>query len=167
MTIYPDGRRVYELDRRTQEGQSPRDRRRYDGGGGPAIIYPDGRRVYEGDRRSQDGPWNDRDRDGYRDGRHDDRPQWRPGAYPRSFHSPRRYHAHPYRRPPHFYVHVWSFGELLPYAWFGPEYVITDWWAYDLPPPPPGYDWVRVGDDALLVDEYTGRIVQVVRDLFW
>jgi len=26
---------------------------------------------------------------------------------------------------------------------------------------------VRVGDDALLIDEYTGQVAQVVRQLFW
>ena len=41
-----------------------------------------------------------------------------------------------------------------------------DWWSYGLPEPPYGYDWVRVGPDALLVD-YSGRIVQVVRAVFW
>ena len=70
-------------------------------------------------------------------------------------------------RPPHFYAHIWSFGEFLPQSWYGPEYVIEDWWDFDLPAPPYGYVWVRVGDDALLVDDYDGRVVQVVRALFW
>lgn len=131
---------------------------------------------WEGDRRSADGP-QAHGRDGRRDGdwnrgdgnRNDwrGRPQWRPGAYPHSFHSARRYRVGPYIRPLHYYTHVWAFGEFLPGTWFGPDYVIEDWWNYDLPAPPPGFDWVRVGDDALLVDEYTGRIVQVVRQLFW
>jgi Ni/Co efflux regulator RcnB len=33
--------------------------------------------------------------------------------------------------------------------------------------PPIGYVWVRVGHDALLVDEFNGRVVQVVRYVFW
>lgn len=121
-----------------------------------------------GDRR-HDGDWNrgDRNRGGWDRGNRHDRPQWRPGVYPRAFFSVQRYYARPYVRPPRFYVRVWNFGDYLPSAWFGPDYVIDDWWNFDLPPPPYGYDWVRVGDDAFLVDGYTGRIVQVVRQLFW
>jgi Ni/Co efflux regulator RcnB len=33
--------------------------------------------------------------------------------------------------------------------------------------PPSGFDWVRVGYDAILVDAYTGQVVQVVRMVFW
>ena len=33
--------------------------------------------------------------------------------------------------------------------------------------PPPGFDWVRSGPDALLIDQFSGRIVQVVRNVFW
>ena len=50
---------------------------------------------------------------------------------------------------------------------FGPSYRLNDWWSYGLPWPPPGYDWVRIGDDALLIDRFSGRVVQVVRNLFW
>ena len=66
-----------------------------------------------------------------------------------------------------FYFRIWNYGEFLPSAWYGPDWYILDPWYYDLPLPPPGFDWVRVGDDAVMIDEYTGRIVQVVRDVFW
>lgn len=173
-----------------EDRQELRDWRRFNGGRVPGVEDPRrkepprpdrrraddhrGDRVQEGDRRSHDGPWtggrpdghrSDRDHDGDRD-RHG-RPEWRPGAYPPAFRSHHRYHVRPYRRPPHFYVRAWSFGEFLPPAWYGPEYLIEDWWIYGLPAPPYGYDWVRVGQDALLVDDYSGRIVQVVRYLFW
>jgi Ni/Co efflux regulator RcnB len=122
----------------------------------------------DGDHRP-DGGWNrgDGNRGDWNRGDWRGHPQWRPGVYPHSFHSARRYRIGPYVRPPHFYAHPWTFGEILPSAWFATDYLIDDWWNYDLPEPPPGYDWVRVGDDALLVDEYSGRIVQVVRELFW
>jgi Ni/Co efflux regulator RcnB len=107
------------------------------------------------------------DRDHRGPGAADHHRQWRPGAYPHSFRSGHRFHVRPYIRPPHFYAHIWNFGEFLPQAWYAPEYLIEDWWDYDLPAPPYGYDWVRVGDDALLIDEYDGRVVQAVRDLFW
>jgi Ni/Co efflux regulator RcnB len=38
---------------------------------------------------------------------------------------------------------------------------------FDLPMPPRGYEWVRYGDDALLVNIRTGEIVDVVYDVFW
>lgn len=94
-------------------------------------------------------------------------PRWTPGSYPRAFRAHRRFHGRPYIRPPGFFAHTWLYGEFLPSAWFGPQYLLTDWWDFGLPWPPEGYDWVRVGGDALLVDDYTGEIVQVVRDLFW
>jgi len=172
---------------------SPQDRQRWGDahrfqGGQPDQGRPD--RPWEGDRRSGDGPrgdhqgdrgadhrgdgdhrndgtWNRYDRRGDWNGDRDGRRQWRPGAYPHSFNSANRYHVRPYIRPPHFYSRIWTFGEILPPAWYGPDYVIDDWWNYGLPDPPPGYDWVRVGNDALLIDDYSGRIVQVVRDLFW
>ena len=120
----------------------------------------------DGDHRDWTRDHRDWDRD-HRDWDRHGRPEWRPGAYPHSFRSDHRFYWRPYRRPPHFFFHIWTFGEILPPAWYGPEWIITDWWNFDLPAPPPGYDWVRVGDDALLIDEYSGRVVQVVRYLFW
>jgi Ni/Co efflux regulator RcnB len=157
-----------------RSGDGPRGDRQGDHrGDGDRWNGRDGDQRWNGDRRNDGnwdrrrGDWNRGDRRGDWDRGDHGRPQWRAGAYPHSFHSARRYHIGAYRRPPHFYTHVWSFGEFLPGTWFGPDYLIDEWWDYDLPAPPPGYDWVRVGDDALLVDEYTGRIVQVVRNLFW
>jgi len=83
------------------------------------------------------------------------------------FWSERRYHLRPYRAPYGYYVRDWGFGDFLPRGWFGNDYWIGDFLDYDLPYPPPGYEWVRVGGDALLVDRYTGRIAQVVRGIFW
>jgi Ni/Co efflux regulator RcnB len=162
-------------DRADQEDrQDLRDWRRFNGGQGQGGDP-------RGDHRRpgvQGDPRGDRARDDHRtddhrtgdhrpDRDHRDRPQWRPGAFPRAFNSPHRFHVRPYIRPAHFFGRVWSYGEILPYGWYGPEYLITDWWDYDLPAPPPGYDWVRVGDDALLIDQYSGRIVQVIRAIFW
>ena len=75
--------------------------------------------------------------------------------------------AHAGERGFGFYVHVWNFGDYLPRGWYASNYRILDWWTYDLPVPPPGYAWVRVGDDALLIDEFNGRVIQVVRYVFW
>lgn len=83
------------------------------------------------------------------------------------FWSPNRFHINPYRAPYGFYARSWGFGDFLPRGWYGEPYWIGDFINYDLPYPPPGFEWVRVGDDAIMVDQYTGRIVQVVRGIFW
>lgn len=161
----------------------------------PPQASPD-RRRWEGERRDDnrrppnDGRWDrDQDRRGWdRDHRDDnrrdwdrrdwdrdhrgwdnrqDRPRYDPRNYPRSFHSQHRYRTFIYRPPPGFYARSWVFGDILPRAWWTPDYRLDSWWDYGLPIPPIGYEWVRVGDDALLVDMYSGRVVQVVYDVFW
>lgn len=117
----------------------------------------DGRR--DGDRR-----WDRGDRDRW-DGRGEHR-RWERGRYPPTYFSSHRY-RYAWRPPTGFYLRSWSYGDFFPRAWFGPGYWIVDPWQYDLPLPPPGFEWVRSGPDALLIDEYTGRIVQVVRNIFW
>ncbi|MEO8114110.1 MAG: RcnB family protein [Phenylobacterium sp.] len=147
----------------------------------------DGRRD-GGDRRSgpgRDGRDQDRNRDGDRDrgdqsrnwdhnrdrgdrNRNDHgQPRWERGRYPSVFQSPRRFHGSHYRPPAGFGFRAWAYGEILPRAWYASQYRIIDWWAYGLPMPPLGYEWVRSGSDALLVDEWSGRVMQVVRYLFW
>ncbi len=44
--------------------------------------------------------------------------------------------------------------------------VLTGYSTYDLKAPPSGLSWVRVGDDALLVDRNTGEVVETDYDLF-
>ncbi|HEY8574339.1 RcnB family protein [Phenylobacterium sp.] len=169
-----DGRRDGDRDGRRWDGDrdgrrdGDRDGRRWDGD-------RDGRRDGDRDGRRWDG-----DRDGRRDGARDGRrwdgerrgpptnhPRWDGRRYPHSYNSRHRYRGHLWRPPSGFYVRLWSFGDVLPRGWYEPDYRIIDWWVYDLPIPPPGYDWVRVGYDALLIDRFTGRVVQVVRFVFW
>lgn len=133
----------------------------------------DGRR-WDNDRDRNDGrgwdgrSWNDNRDNQWRGGDHrQDRPRYDPRTYPRQWHSPQRYRGYNYRAPPGFYVRHWGFGDFLPRAWWTPDYRLDSWWDYGLPIPPIGYEWVRVGDDALLVDIYTGRVVQVAYDIFW
>ncbi|WP_395673831.1 RcnB family protein [Phenylobacterium sp.] len=138
----------------------------------------DGRRD---DRRGDDRRWDGR-RDGDRrwEGRRDDRrwdndrrrpptnhPRWEPRRYPPIYTSPSRFRGHIWRPPVGFYSYSWGYGDILPRGWYDDGYRLHDWWNYGLPVPPPGLDWVRVGYDAILVDEYTGQVFQVVRMVFW
>lgn len=152
-------------------GPDRHDGGRYDGGRYDGGRYDGEHR--DGEHRGDHGEWNrpgdgrgpDWDRDHGRAQPHNG-PQWAPRRYPPIYNSPSRYRG-PYWRPPaDYYVRAWRFGELLPRGWYAPDYQLMDWWSYGLPEPPPGYDWVRVGRDALLVDDY-GRIYQVVRSVFW
>lgn len=60
----------------------------------------------------------------------------------------------------------WSFGDYLPGGWYSTSYYL-DWFRYGLPNPPIGCEWVRVGDNAILVDVWSGQVLSVYYDLFW
>jgi Ni/Co efflux regulator RcnB len=60
----------------------------------------------------------------------------------------------------------WGFGERLPNAYFVRDYWLTDYLEYALFAPPEGLVWVRVGDDALLIDEYSGEIIEAEYGVF-
>jgi len=129
--------------------------------------------------------WNgnrpgDNNRPGYRPG--DNRPGWdnnrpgyRPGGhnysnfryYHQTMRADRRFRGPAYNRPPGWYYQRWSFGQILPSLFWGQQYWLTDFDAYDLPPPPPGAVWVRYGNDALLIDRYSGEIITVQYDVFY
>lgn len=87
--------------------------------------------------------------------------------YHRSFRAERRFRAPAYRRPPGWYAHRWTWGETLPFAFWVRDYWLMDFAIYDLPPPPFGAVWVRVGDDALLIDQDTGEIIEVDYGVFY
>lgn len=55
--------------------------------------------------------------------------------------------------------------QLMP-VYYGQQYWL-DPAMYDLPYPPPGAEWVRYWNDALLVDLYTGQVVDVIHGFFW
>ena len=117
--------------------------------------------------RDNQGRWDDLRRQDWARQRGRDVGRWELHRYPPVYSSHSRFRGPQWRPPRDYFVRSWRFGEVLPYGWYTPDYRILDWWAYDLPEPPPGYDWVRVGEDALLVDDFDGRIAQVVRLVFW
>ncbi|MGO4408881.1 MULTISPECIES: RcnB family protein [unclassified Brevundimonas] len=72
----------------------------------------------------------------------------------------------PYHGPEGFEYRRWRFGEMLPLIFWDEQYWLSDYWLFGLDIPPVGYEWVRYGPDAILVDVATGEIVQVVYDEF-
>ena len=163
-TRHPDGR----LDDHGADRGRDRDRHHSDGGdrswGHDAWGHDSGGRAFGDhnrdwqwrDQQPRDWQWRDNN-SAYRD--------W--GGSRRPYYSPHRYRGWTYRAPYGFYDHNWRYGEYLPQAWWAPNYKITDWWNFGLPRAPIGYQWVRVGDDAFLVDRFNGRVIQIVYDLFW
>ena len=97
----------------------------------------------------------------------DHRPQGvdRPG-YQHNFQAARTYHIGPYHHPHGWAPHHWVYGQILPRAYWAPNYLISDYWLFALEVPPPGYEWVRDDGDALLVDTNTGEILQVEYGVF-
>ena len=44
---------------------------------------------------------------------------------------------------------------------------INDPWYYRLPYAPPGTRWIRYYDDAILVDTWSGQVIDVIYNFFW
>jgi hypothetical protein len=119
--------------------------------------YRDARRDYRTDRRQDRRDWN-------RGWRNDNRYDWRRWRNQnRSIFSIGRYYA-PYRN--HRYSRF-SIGIRLGPIFFSNRYWIADPWRYRLPPAYAGTKWIRYYDDALLVDLYTGEVIDVIYDFFW
>jgi Ni/Co efflux regulator RcnB len=129
------------------------------GSSGQRVVDPGGanRDGWDGKRPGAGKPPRDRDkgRPAY------DHARWRPVYVPA-----RKFRPGPYRRPAGWYPRVWSRGHVLPRGWFVASYYLN-WGPYGLPVPPVGCEWVRVGDDAILVDIWSGRVISVYRNIFW
>jgi hypothetical protein len=52
-------------------------------------------------------------------------------------------------------------------SYYSSSYWLNDPWQYRLPPAYGPYRWVRYHGDALLVNIYTGQVVDVVYNFFW
>ena len=165
-------------------GQAPGQARQWDHERGPHEVIPpgvagrgpdarhDGRGAGPGfdGRNGRDGAWQggrNEGREGRRGGDRGGSERWQSGRYPPVYWSQHRFRLGGYRQPYGYYARAWAFGDFLPRGWFGQDYWLGDFVDYGLPYPPPGFEWVRVGDDAIMVDQYTGRVVQVVRGIFW
>lgn len=87
-------------------------------------------------------------------------------AYQHNFQAARSFKIGPYHRPAGWTSHRWGYGEILPRAYWAAPYVLADYWLFALEVPPAGYEWVRDGNDALLVNTDTGEILQVEYGVF-
>jgi hypothetical protein len=143
-----------QVHRDSPRGRGDNARLRNDRAGADHWRGNSGVRV---DRQAHAGNWN-------RGWRNDRRYDWRGyrsanrGIYNLGlYHSP--YRGYSYRRL--------NPGFRLDALFFGSRYWIADPWQYRLPPAYGPYRWVRYYDDALLVDTYSGEVVDVIYDFFW
>jgi Ni/Co efflux regulator RcnB len=81
--------------------------------------------------------------------------------------SAHRFRQGGYRRPEGWYARSWRHGDILPSLFWGRDFWLLDYWLYSLSPPPYGYVWVRDGADAILIDERTGEIEEVIYGVFY
>jgi Ni/Co efflux regulator RcnB len=115
------------------------------------------RREHRQDRRE--------DRREFRQDAREDRREFR--QHQRWVQAQRRYNAGVYHAPRGYQVRSWSYGQRMPSAYYGDRYVIRDYDRYGLYAPPPGYQWARNGNDAVLVAIAGGVIGAVVASLFF
>jgi len=117
------------------------------GPGGPRYDQRDDRRGdWRQDRRDDR---HDNRRDDRRDHRYDARQDDRPGS-----HFDRNGY---YPRPAD-----WRRGGRLPPEYRNRQYVVDDYRAYQLQPPPRGYQWIGVGGEFALAAIATGLIAQII-----
>jgi Ni/Co efflux regulator RcnB len=111
------------------------------------------------------------------------RPAGPPHGPPPGFHGPPgrpggpqfTWRGHPYNRfhgpafayPAGWGYRRWAVGAALPALFLAPAYYWTNYAAFGLPPPEPGFQWVRYGPDLLLVNIATGQVVDVVYGAFY
>jgi hypothetical protein len=95
--------------------------------------------------------------------RNDDRYDW---------HNWRRHHRSTFHLGVYFDPFGWSYrpyqiGWRLWPSYYRSSFWINDPWQYRLPYAPPGTRWIRYYDDAVLVDTWSGEVVDVIYNFFW
>jgi Nickel/cobalt transporter regulator len=129
------------------------------------VYGHDGGRNYGHDR--------DRRHDGYSRGsrgwnygwRNDNRYDWNShrNRYRDQYRIGRYYNPYGYSRG----YSRFSIGFFLDSGYYSDRYWINDPWSYRLPDAYGSYRWVRYYDDALLVDIYSGEVVDVIHNFFY
>jgi len=87
-------------------------------------------------------------------------------SYQHNYQAARSYRIGPYHRPAGWVDRHWAYGDHLPRAYWVTQYLLADYWLFGLEVPPVGYEWVRVGADALLIDVNTGIVLQAEYGVF-
>jgi len=103
--------------------------------------------------RRWDRNWRNDNRYDWRHHRNNHRHVYNVGVY----YAPYRYYS--YSR--------FGVGSYMNSLFFGSSYWIANPWQYRLPDVWGPYRWVRYYDDVLLVNTYTGEVVDVIYDFFW
>jgi hypothetical protein len=139
------------------------------------IRQRDGRRDWDRDRREgRGGNWSGRDRysdrrdhrrsSWNRSWRNDSRYDWQRYRYSnRNLYRSGSYYA-PYRN---YRYNRLSIGIHLDSLFYSNRYWLNDPYQYRLPMAPYGTQWVRYYDDVVLVDVYTGEVLDVIENFFW
>ena len=87
-------------------------------------------------------------------------------AFNHNFRAERVYRIGPYLPPRGYVYRTWYYGSVLPPLFWTRQYWVNDFWLFGLDVPPVGFEWVRYGPDALLINTATGMIEQTVYGLF-
>lgn len=123
-----------------------------------------GRRDWRDDRRHDGrghGDYRDRyDRHDYR-GWSFWRHQWSHGWSGHRYRAPSRYY-----HPRGFSSRYWRIGLSVPLVYLANSYFV-DYHYYGLAAPPYGYYWIRIDGDVMLVDRYTGEIVEILYGFYY
>jgi hypothetical protein len=166
--------------------QQQRSSRGYRGGftGQPQQVDPTQRGVgWSRDRgswsRNRDGDFRQRNANQQQQQQLRDRSRWASGGWNRDWRNDRRYDWRNYRNrhrstfrigiyydPFGYGYQPFDIGYRLQPSYYGQQYWI-DPAMYSLPYAPPGTEWIRYWNDALLVDTYTGEVVDVIHGFFW
>lgn len=105
--------------------------------------------------------------------------RWANGGWNRNWRNDRRYDWRSYRNQHRTIFHLGVYFDPFGYGYrsfdigynMAPLYFGQQYWIdpalYGLPYPPPGTVWVRYWNDAVLVDSYTGEVVDMIHNFFW
>ena len=121
--------------------------------GRPAPENRDARFAHRDDRRTQ---WTS-------NWRTDNRYDWR--RYRDRHHS--IFHIGFYYDPFGYSYNRFNIGSFLYPSYYQSNYWINDPWQYRLPPAYGPYRWIRYHNDALMIDTWTGEVVDVIYGFFW
>jgi len=129
--------------------------------------------------RDRDGDFRQRQANQQQQQQLRERSRWVNGGWNRDWRNDRRYDWRNYRNrhrsifsigiyydPFGYGYQPFDIGYRLRPSYYGQRYWINPA-MYSLPYPPPGTEWVRYWNDALLVDTYTGEVVDVIHNFFW